>query len=174
MSNSEYRMLIDGALVAATGGRTYENVNPANEEVIGVSPNAGVADVERAILAARRAFDTTTWSTDTEFRQRCLVQLQSALRKNAEELRPVIVAEAGLPVALTYDVGLDRSIDLMSHYIGLLDTFEFERVITPVAGDEKAHRIVRREGAGVVAAITPWNYPFHLALGKLVPALAAG
>ncbi|WP_287165027.1 aldehyde dehydrogenase family protein [Rhodococcus sp. (in: high G+C Gram-positive bacteria)] len=62
----------------------------------------------------------------------------------------------------------------MSHYIGLLDTFEFERVITPVAGDEKAHRIVRREGAGVVAAITPWNYPFHLALGKLVPALAAG
>ncbi|MFE4499143.1 aldehyde dehydrogenase family protein [Rhodococcus sp. NPDC056743] len=174
MSNSEYRMLIDGALVAATGGRTYENVNPANEEVIGVSPNAGVADVERAILAARRAFDTTTWSTDTEFRQRCLVQLQSGLRKNAEELRPVIVAEAGLPIALTYDVGLDRSIDLMSHYIGLLDTFEFERVITPVAGDEQAHRIVRREGAGVVAAITPWNYPFHLALGKLVPALAAG
>ncbi|NMD64423.1 UNVERIFIED_ORG: aldehyde dehydrogenase (NAD+) [Nocardia globerula] len=174
MSNSEYRMLIDGALVAATGGRTYENVNPANEEVIGVSPNAGVADVERAILAARRAFDTTTWSTDTEFRQRCLVQLQSALRKNAEEMRPVMVAEGGLPLALTYDVALDGSIEMISHYIDLLDTFEFERVITPVAGDEKAHRIVRREGAGVVAAITAWNYPIFLAIAKLIPALAAG
>lgn len=174
MSSSEYRMLIDGELVGATGGRVYENISPVNEEVIGTAPNAEAADVERAILAARRAFDTTNWSTDTAFRQNCLIQLQTALRKNAETLRPIMVAEAGLPIALTYDVGLDRAIENMSHYIDLLGTFEFERVLTPLPGDEATRRIVRREAAGVVSAITPWNYPFHLALVKLVPALAAG
>ncbi|MFF0815045.1 aldehyde dehydrogenase family protein [Rhodococcus sp. NPDC003318] len=174
MSSSEYRMLIDGELVASTGGHTYENINPANEDVIGTAPKAGVADVERAILAARRAFDTTSWSTDADFRRTCLIQLQTALRKNADALRPIIVAEAGLPIALTYDVGLDRSIEMISHFTDLLGNYEFERVITPIPGDEAARRIVRREAAGVVSAITPWNYPFHMALVKLLPTLASG
>ncbi|MFD1812595.1 aldehyde dehydrogenase family protein [Rhodococcus gannanensis] len=174
MSNSEYRMLIDGDLVAAADGQVYDNVNPANEEVIGTAPRAGAADAERAILAARRAFDTTAWSTDIELRRRCLDQLQSALRKHAEELRPIVVAEGGMPVALTHDVAVDGCIEMMSHFINLLDTYEFERIITPIAGDEGAHRVVRREAVGVVAAITPWNYPLFLALGKLAPALAAG
>ncbi|MFF0818691.1 aldehyde dehydrogenase family protein [Rhodococcus sp. NPDC003318] len=174
MSSSEYRMLIDGDLVAAADGQVYENINPATEEVIGTAPKANSADVERAILAARRAFDTTSWSTDTAFRRKCLIQLQDALRKNVEELRPIVVAEGGLPLALTYDVGLDGGIEMMSHYIDLLDTYDFERVITPIPGDEAARRIVRREAAGVVSAITPWNYPVFLAIAKLAPALAAG
>ncbi|WP_280490239.1 aldehyde dehydrogenase family protein [Nocardia carnea] len=174
MSNTDYRMLIDGELVAAADGRVYENINPATEEVLGTAPKAGAADVERAILAARRTFDTTTWSTDAAFRRKCLIQLQAALRERAEQLRPVLVAEAGLPVALTHQVGLDGTIEMISHYIDLLGTYEFERVITPIPGDESAHRIIRREAAGVVAAITPWNYPLFLALGKLAPSLAAG
>jgi len=64
MSGTEYKMLIDGELVGASGGRVYDNINPATEEVIGTAPKAGADDIEKAILAARRAFDTTSWSTD--------------------------------------------------------------------------------------------------------------
>ena len=71
----EERLLIDGKLVEAEGGATYENINPANEEVIGVVADASKADVERAITAARRAFDETEWSRDVELRVRCLRQL---------------------------------------------------------------------------------------------------
>lgn len=174
MSNSDYRMLIDGDLVAATGGQTYENINPATEEVLGTVPDAAAEDVERAILAARRAFDTTGWATDVEFRRKCLRQLQDALRERKEKLRPILIAEAGLPDSMTRMVGLDGCIEMMGHYSDLLESYEFETVIDPAAGDEGAHRIVRREAAGVVSAITPWNYPVFLALGKLAPALAAG
>ncbi|WP_024795610.1 aldehyde dehydrogenase family protein [Tomitella biformata] len=174
MSNSELRMLIDGELVAAGDGGVYDNINPANEQVIGTAPKATSGDIERAILAARRAFETTTWSTDHAFRRQCLIQLQEGLLKHAEELRPILVAEAGSPLALTYDTMLDNTTKMISHYIDLLETYEFESVITPIAGDEAAHRIIRREAAGVVAAITPWNYPYFLAIGKLATALAAG
>ena len=90
----ETRMLIDGELVEAQGGRTYDNLNPATETVIGPVADAAPADMERAIAAARRAFDTTTWSTDRAFRKACLQQLKEALDKHKEELRPQIVAEA--------------------------------------------------------------------------------
>ncbi|NRA97749.1 MAG: aldehyde dehydrogenase family protein, partial [Planctomycetes bacterium] len=86
-SLAEPRMLIDGELVEAQGGRTYENVNPATEEVIGNVADAAPEDMERAIAAARRAFDETDWSTNLEFRSRCLRQLQDALGKHREELR---------------------------------------------------------------------------------------
>ncbi|EME67314.1 aldehyde dehydrogenase [Rhodococcus ruber BKS 20-38] len=172
MSNSEYRMLIDGQLVGAADRRVFDNINPATEDVIGTAPNAGRADVERAILAARRAFETTAWATDVDLRRRCLVQLQAELRKGADALRPTVVAEVGSPVALTYDIAVNGSIEMMSHYIDLLDTYEFEHVVD--AGDPSTQRVVRREAAGVVAAITPWNYPFYLAIAKLTAALAAG
>ena len=66
----EERLLIDGELVPATGGKTYDNVNPATEEVIGVAADAGPEDIERAIAAARRAFDETDWSRDHTLRAR--------------------------------------------------------------------------------------------------------
>jgi len=73
---------------------------------------------------------------------------------------------------LTYDIAMDGSIEMMTHYIDLLDTFEFERAVAS-AGDA-SDRVVRREAAGVVAAITPWNSPFSRAVAKLTAALAAG
>ncbi|WP_242424157.1 aldehyde dehydrogenase family protein, partial [Frankia sp. EI5c] len=70
------KLLIDGRLVDADGGATYDNINPATEAVIGVAADASAGDVDAAITAARRAFDETTWSTDVAFRVRCLRQLQ--------------------------------------------------------------------------------------------------
>lgn len=175
MADADHRMLINGRLTAAEGGRRYVNVNPANEEIIGTVPNASPADAERAILSARKAFEMSPSWGDREYRRQCLVQLQTALAKNVETLRPILVAEAGSPVALTYDIMLDKSIAMMTHFIDLLDTYAFERRIDPAPGDDPAvQRIIRHEAVGVVSALTPWNYPFYLALAKLTAALAAG
>ena len=83
----EERLLIDGELVQATGGRSYENINPATEEVIGVAADARPEDIERAVAAARRAFDETDWSRDHKLRARCLRQLRDAFQENLENLR---------------------------------------------------------------------------------------
>src|SRR5215470_1052675 len=78
------RMLIDGALVETP--RTFPSINPATVDVVGYAPDAAVADAEAAVAAARRAFDTTDWSTNTELRVRCLEQFHAALVQHREEL----------------------------------------------------------------------------------------
>ena len=90
----ESRMLIDGKLVEAFGGATYDNINPATEAVIGPVADADAADMESAITAARRAFDETSWSTDRAFRRTCLVQLKDALASHREDLRPTLCQSA--------------------------------------------------------------------------------
>jgi len=172
---AESRMLIDGKLVEAEGGRTFDNINPATEEVIGPVADASAADMERAIGAARRAFDDTTWSTDRAFRKACLVQLKEALDKHKEDLRPQIVAEVGAPIALTYAIQQDSCIEDMQWDIDLIDRYEWEYEL----GNHEffgmtSNRLVVREPIGVVGAITPWNFPFMLNLSKITPALAAG
>ena len=83
----EERLYIDGQLVEAAGGATYPNINPATEEIIGVAADASAEDVEKAIAAARRAFDTTDWSTNIELRQRCLRQLHQAFIDNFDAFK---------------------------------------------------------------------------------------
>jgi aldehyde dehydrogenase (NAD+) len=79
-NQGEARMLVDGELIGAKAGREYDNVNPATEEVLGRTADASPEDMDRAIAAARRAFDDTGWSTDHELRARCLEQLHHALQ----------------------------------------------------------------------------------------------
>ena len=151
----ESRMLIDGVLVDATGGRTYDNINPATETVIGAVADATVADMERAIAAARRAFDETDWSTNTELRKRCLMQLHDALAQHKEDLRPQIVAEVGAPLALTFAIQQDSCIDDMLWDINIIDNYEWERELGPHEFfGMKSNRLVVKEAIGVVAAIT--------------------
>jgi acyl-CoA reductase-like NAD-dependent aldehyde dehydrogenase len=168
-------LLIDGELVAASGGKTYENVNPATEEVIGTSADASVADTERAIAAARRAFDKTEWSRDRDLRVRGLQQLHAALVKHADELRTILVQEVGAPLQSTFGPQLDGPTAVVEWYGELLKTYEFVEDL----GDREAfglnnHRWTEKEAAGVVGAIAAYNYPIQLALAKLAPALAAG
>ena len=173
--SAESRLLIDGKLTEAESGATYQNVNPATEEVIGEVADAGPADMDRAIEGARRAFDDTGWSTDRALRTRCLQQLHDALDRAREELRPQIVAEVGAPVALTYAVQQDSCIDDMQWEIDLIESYQWERDL-PVHEfmGTRSNRLVLHEPVGVVGAITPWNFPFMLNLSKVTPALAAG
>src|ERR1700690_4430345 len=128
---SESRMLIDGKLVEATGGATYDNIPQATEAVIGPVADANESDMDRAITGARRAFDETAWSTDKAFRKACLLQLQDALGKHREDLRPQIVAEVGAPIGLTYAIQQDSCIDDMQWDIDMLDKYEFEHELGP-------------------------------------------
>ena len=173
----ETRMLIDGELTEAASGKTFENVNPATEAVLGVVADAGTEDVQRAIAAARRAFDDTTWSTDRAFRRRCLEQLQEALESEREELREELILEVGCPRMLTGGPQLDVPLDHALRYpASLIDDFAWETDL-PDAPDMRgtltSRRIVK-EAAGVVGAIVPWNYPFEVTINKLGQALATG
>jgi aldehyde dehydrogenase (NAD+) len=175
MSVSEPRLLIDGQLVDAADGRTFDNVNPATEEVIGVTADGSADDMRAAIAAARRAFDESPWATDHRLRRRCLEQLQAGLEKHKEDFREVVVSEAGSPVLLTYAVQTDMPIDDIAFWAEMADGYQYERWL----GDREVfgamqRRLVLREAAGVVGAITPWNFPLYLNLAKLSPALAAG
>jgi len=171
----EVRNLIDGRLVAASNGATFENVNPATEEVIGVCADGTKDDMANAIAAARRAFDETDWSNDPAFRQRCLEQLHAALVEAREDLRQIVVAEAGSPIAITYQVQVDNYVDAMPYWSKLAASYAYETRMADIQfmGQTQA-RILRREPVGVVGAITPWNFPLYLNLAKIGPALAAG
>jgi aldehyde dehydrogenase (NAD+) len=171
----EERLLIDGELVEAEGGKTYDNVNPANEEVIGQAADASVADVERAIAAARRAFDETGWSEDVELRVRCLRQLHEALLAHQDELGDITVAEVGCPRMLLGGPQLGEPLKFLPFYADLAEKYEWHHQLgeaDTMAG--RSNRWVERVPVGVVGAITPWNYPNQINIAKVAPALAAG
>jgi aldehyde dehydrogenase (NAD+) len=171
----EERMLVDGQLRTARSGRTFEVVNPATEEVIGVVADGGPEDLDAAVTAARQAFDETAWSTDVGLRVRALRQLQAALGAHADDLRAMTVAETGSPVSFTYSAQLDAPVEGLGWVADLAEAYQWETDL----GDASpmgipSHRWVRREATGVVGAITPWNVPHQINLAKLGPALAAG
>jgi aldehyde dehydrogenase (NAD+) len=169
-------MLIDGALVESRSGRTFENVNPATELVLGLVADADSGDMDAAIAAARRAFDDTDWSTNRALRKRCLRQLHAALDDERDDLRSELVAEVGAPVAIMGGLQLDGALDHELPWpIAFMDEFEWERelAVNEVAGGRSWRRVVK-EPVGVVAAIVPWNFPFEVAVSKLAPALATG
>jgi len=172
---NDARLLIDGELVEATGGHSFENINPATEEVIGLVPNASAEDTDRAIAAARRAFDESQWSRDHALRSRCLRQLSQALLGRLEELRTLTVAEVGCPISMTHGAGLDDPVKWLSNYADFLDDYEWrtDMGVAEVMGAQ-TQRWVEREPIGVVGAITPWNVPHDINLKKLGWALAAG
>jgi aldehyde dehydrogenase (NAD+) len=169
------RNLIDGKMVTATGGGTFETLNPATEEVLGVAADGTAADVDAAIGAARTAFDSTSWSRDHAFRAHCIRQLHDALVAHADELRELTIAEVGAPRFLTSIAQLDSPVEDLLWAADLAERYEWRTdlgVASPVG--VKSHRWLEKEAAGVVGAITPWNFPHQINLAKLGPALAAG
>jgi acyl-CoA reductase-like NAD-dependent aldehyde dehydrogenase len=173
----EARMLIDGKLVEGEAG-TFDNVNPATEEVLGQVGDASVQDMRRAIDAARRAFDETRWATDHAFRKQCLEQLQAALEAEQEQLREELILEAGCPRLTTFGPQLDVPLkEGLVWPAQLIDSYPWETDLGDMMSDltfQMTKRMVWREPVGVVGAIVPWNYPFEVAIHKLGQALAAG
>jgi aldehyde dehydrogenase (NAD+) len=167
-------LLIDGKLVPGSGG-TFDIINPATEEVIGQAADGTAADMDAAIAAARTAFDTTTWSRDPAFRAKCLRQLRDALQGHVDELREITIAEVGAPHFLTSGPQLEGPIADLGYFADLAENYEWSSDLgraKPMG--IKNDRVVQREAAGVVGAITPWNFPHQINFAKIGPALAAG
>jgi aldehyde dehydrogenase (NAD+) len=173
----ESRMLIDGKLVDGQAG-AFTNINPATEEVLGEVADASKADMQRAIDAARRAFDETDWSTNRALRKHCLEQLQEALEAEKEAIREELILEAGCPRMVTHGPQLDAPLRSALRYPAkLIDEYPWETdlgdALVELTG-QLTTRKVWREPVGVVGAIVPWNFPFEVTIHKLGQALATG
>ncbi len=170
----EERMLIDGELQFTGSGAKFDVIHPASEEVAGQATDGTVADMERAVGAARRAFDETDWSRDLDFRYHCLTQLHEAFERNKEHLRRVLITEVGCPVKVTGSQ-IESPIEEVKHWAEHGKNFEYlaDNGVhdTPLG---PARRKIHYEPVGVVGAITPWNVPFYLNVAETVPALMAG
>ena len=174
LADRESRLLIDGKLVTGSAG-TFPTANPATEESLGVAADASAEDMGAAIAAARRAFDDTDWSTNTELRVRCLRQLQQAMRDHIEDLRELTIAEVGAPRMLTSAAQLEGPVEDLSFCADTAESYQWTSdlgIASPMG--IKTHRTIAREAVGVVGAITPWNFPHQINLAKIGPALAAG
>ncbi|MBS0578847.1 MAG: aldehyde dehydrogenase family protein [Proteobacteria bacterium] len=172
----EARLLIDGTLTEARSGARYENISPVTEEVIGTVADADVDDAASAIAAARRAFDESAWSADRALRHRCLSQLRDGLRAEIDDLYEQIMAEVGATMAITVHGPQGKGpLEILDYYLDLMERYRWDDEL-PVSRHMgvPSKRLLWREAAGVAAAITPWNIPFHINMAKVVPALAAG
>jgi aldehyde dehydrogenase (NAD+) len=168
-------LLVGGDLVPAEGQRTYPTIDPSTGEPLGTAADASLADADRAIGAARAAFDTTAWSTDRDLRLHCLRQLHAALDEHREDLRQLVVAEVGAPLMLTEGPQLDTPIEIARWYTDLLEKYEWTQDLGLSEFHGQMHqRWTEKEPVGVVAAIVPYNFPIQISLAKVVPALAAG
>jgi len=168
------RMLIDGELQHTSSGAKFEVIHPASEQVAGQATDGTVADMERAVGAARRAFDETDWSRDLDFRYHCLTQLYEAFERNKERLRRVLITEVGCPITVSGSQ-IESPIEEVKHWAEHGKAFEY-LVDTGVHPTQlgPARRKIHYEPIGVVGAITPWNVPFYLNVAETVPALMAG
>ena len=159
------RLFIGGEWVAPVGRGAIDVVNAATEEVMGHVPRGDGEDVDRAVQAASAAFER--WAaTPTADRAGLLERLAEGLRKRAEEIATTIACEVGSSIGFARSVQAGLPATVAASYPGILREFAFEERI--------GNSLVVREPVGVVAAITPWNYPLHQAIAKVAPALAAG
>lgn len=171
----ETRLYIDGRSVESASGGRFGNINPATEEMLGTAADGTVTDMGSAVAAARRAFDETSWGSDPALRARCLRQLHAGLVAAREQLRAIVVREAGAPVSLTGFMHVDEPIDTLIWWAGQAENYAYERVMPGNCNlAPPVRRLLRREPIGVVGAITPWNVPLLLNLTKIGHALAAG
>jgi aldehyde dehydrogenase (NAD+) len=165
--HSYEQQFIDGAFTGADSGTGFDVTNPATEEVIGRVSSATVQDVDAAVAAAKRAF--ASWSqTSRQDRLDVLGALAAELNRRADEMAALICEEVGTPLteARQLQVGLAQ--------YSLQTNIEVLQGFDPDAYTEVANSRVFREPIGVVAAISPWNYPLLLSMTKIAPALAAG
>ena len=171
----ETRCYIDGKLVEASNGGRFENVNPTTEEVLGTADDGTKDDVAEALAAARRSFDETDWANDHEFRARCVRQLYEGMLEEKEQLRSIVVHEAGAPLSLTSYMHVDDPVEMMAYWADKPLNYPWEQELydTNFLGRDM-NRILRKEPIGVVGAITPWNVPLLLNIAKIGPSLASG
>ncbi|GED32916.1 aldehyde dehydrogenase family protein [Brevibacillus centrosporus] len=166
-----YQLFIDGKWVDALSGKTFDSFNPATGEVNGVVAEAGAQDVDLAVKAARKAFETGAWAEMAPSdRGRLLYRAAQKMWEKLDYLAEVESSDNGLPINETKYIAMPATIDVLEFYAGLANKVQGETLASP--GNRFNYTL--REPLGVIGAIVPWNFPLMLAMWKLAPALAAG
>ena len=157
---------IGGAWQKPAGTETIDVHSASTEEVIGRIPKGTPADVDRAVAAARRAFDSGWGSTTTAERADWIRKLAAALEARVQDIATTISQEVGMPIRMSTPVQAQLPVNVTRTYADLITGIELE--------EQVGNSIIVREPFGVVGMITPWNYPLHQIMAKVAPALAAG
>jgi aldehyde dehydrogenase (NAD+) len=171
----EAKLYVDGVLRRAAGAKTFDDIGPWTGEVIGVAADASAADVNEAIAAARRAFDTTDWSTNHAKRFELVKRLYGLFVANRDRLVDIVRHEAGAAMVAVNSAQVNLALDSWKDLLDLFPQIEWEKDRgTKETYGFTTHRKIVREAMGVVGAITPWNFPIYVNTEKVVSALLAG
>lgn len=165
----KYLMYIGGEFVEASNGQYLESTNPANGEKLASFPNATKEDVDRAVRAAREAFQSFRRTTAAE-RAALLEKIAVVIETHCEELATIETLDNGKPIRETSAVDIPMSADHFRYFAAAIRADEGSLNVI----DETTMSLVIREPLGVVGQIVPWNFPFLMVAWKLAPALAAG
>ena len=165
------KMLIDGKWRDSKSGKTFETINPATEEVITQVAEGDAADIDLAVKAARKAFDSGPWrKMDARDRGRLMYKLADLIESHIDELAELETLDNGKPIGESRNADLPLVIDCLRYYAGWADKIHGQTI--PIRGHY--HCYTRREPVGVVGQIIPWNFPMLMVAWKWGPALAAG
>jgi phenylacetaldehyde dehydrogenase len=166
------RLLIDGQWVEAASGKTFVTTDPATEQEITNVAHGEAEDIDRAVAAARRAFEAGPWRTITpSARGQIIWRLADLLEKHAEEFAELEALDNGKPLSVARAADVPLAVDLFRYMAGWATKIEGNTIPISVPGT-LAHTLM--EPVGVVGQIIPWNFPLLMAAWKLGPALAAG
>lgn len=167
----EGRAFIDGEYRDAAGGRTFDCLSPIDGKLLAKVADSGAADVDAAVAAARRAFDSGVWSgLNPRKRKAILLRWAASIREHMDELALLETLDAGKPIADTTSVDVPGAAYCVEWFAEAIDKVGGE--VAPA--DHHLVGLVTREAIGVVAAVVPWNFPILMASWKFGPALAAG
>ena len=172
-----HKMLIGNEWLEAADGSRFDVINPANESVLGSVPAGGPADTDRAVAAARLAFDTGPWSrARPSKRQQKLLRLADLVERDAQTLAQIESLDNGKSAQIARAVDIALTVDFFRYMAGWATKITGATIETsvPYAPGADFFTYTRKEAVGVVAAIVPWNFPLLVAAWKLGPALAAG
>ena len=168
---TDKKMLIDGCWIDSASGKTFETINPATGDTICHVAEADKSDVDMAVAAARRAFDSGPWSKmNPADRGRLLYKLADAIEADADNLAALETLDNGKPIRDSKAVDVPLTIACYRYYAGWADKIHGK--VLPISGD--FHAYTRHEPVGVVGQIIPWNFPLLMQSWKWGPALAAG
>ena len=165
------RMLIDGKWLEAVSGKTFDTVNPSTGEILATMAEGGAEDIERAVAAARRAFEGP-WSKFKPFeRQKLLLKLADLVERHFEELAALDTLDMGAPISRTMGNRL-RAVGMLCYYASQATAIHGETIQNSLPGEIVSYTL--KEPVGVVGAIIPWNGPLTATIWKIGPALATG
>lgn len=164
-----YKLFIGGRWVDSASGKTFDVYNPSNGEKLSTCANADKADVDAAVQAAWKAFESWKKASPTE-RALCLNKIADAIDANAEHLAMVETLDNGKPIRETLAIDVPLSSDHFRYFASAIRTEEGSATMI----DKDTMSLILREPIGVVGQIIPWNFPLLMAAWKLSPALAAG